>query len=218
MNRVYYGNIIHERGGIGMRQTVPVYLASASPRRREILSMLGIDFTVEVSDVDETVEETEPGSIVETLAERKAEAVFTRIKKGDVAVIGSDTIVWKGGKVLGKPVDRADAERMLTELSGGINTVYTGVCIFLRKGNTVVKERFHCAADVEFAPMSDEEVCWYAGTGEPMDKAGAYAVQGLGGRFIRGINGDYYTVMGLPMNALYEKLRKIGVLLAETRS
>ena len=218
MNRVYYGNIIHEKGGIGMKQTVPVILASASPRRREILSMLGIDFRVEVSDVDETVNETEPGSIVETLAERKAEAVFARIDKEDAAVIGSDTIVWKDGKVLGKPADTADAWRMLTELSGAVNTVYTGVCIFLRINNTIVKERFHCAADVEFAQMSDEEVRWYAGTGEPMDKVGAYAVQGLGGRFIRGIRGDYYTVMGLPMNALYEKLVKTGVLLAETRS
>ena len=201
-----------------MTQTMPLYLASASPRRREILTMLGVDFEVRVSDVDESISENEPGRIVETLAERKAEAVFMDITDGDCVVLGSDTIVAKDGDVLGKPRDAEDAASMLRKLSGDKNTVYTGVCMLMRRCGVVSKSVFHCAADVLFAPMSDEEIAWYVGTGEPMDKAGAYAVQGLGGRFVTSIQGDYYTVMGLPMQKVYETLRNFGVLLADSTS
>ena len=200
-----------------MKQSVPVILASASPRRREIPAMLGIEFTVEASSADETVTLTEPGEIVTELAMRKAEAVFHKHKE-DCLVIGSDTIVWKDDRILGKPADTADAEAMLRILSGDINTVYTGVCLLYRKNGTVVRETFSEAADVSFAKMSEEEIRWYAATGEPMDKAGAYAVQGLGGRFIRGIQGDFYTVVGLPLHRLYEMMRKIGVLTEEVSS
>ena len=199
---------------MSMQQSVPIILASASPRRREILAMLGIEFSVEASSADETVALTEPGEIVTELAMRKAGAVF-RNHKEDCLVIGSDTIVWKDNMILGKPADTAEAEAMLRSLSGDVNTVYTGVCILYRKNGTVVRETFFEDADVRFAPMTEEEITWYASTGEPMDKAGAYAVQGLGGRFIRGIQGDFYTVVGLPLCRLYETLRKIGALTAE---
>ncbi|MBQ6661598.1 MAG: septum formation inhibitor Maf [Lachnospiraceae bacterium] len=201
-----------------MTQTMPIYLASASPRRREILAQLGVDFEVCVSDADESITENDPGRIVETLAERKAGAVFAEIADGDAVVLGSDTVVAKDGEVLGKPKDAADAASMLRKLSADTNTVYTGVCIMMRRCGKTVKSVFHCAADVAFAEMSDAEIDWYVGTGEPMDKAGAYAVQGLGGRFVRSIHGDYYTVMGLPMQKVYETLRKFGVLLDDSDS
>lgn len=195
-----------------MKQNLPIILASASPRRREILTMLSVDYTVESSDVDETIEVKEPGEMVSELAKRKANAVLLSHPE-DCVVIGSDTIVWKDDAVLGKPADREEAVRMLQNLSGDINTVYTGVCIMIRRDGQVIEDAFYEAADVCFAPMSEEEIRWYVGTGEPMDKAGAYAVQGLGGRFIREIRGDFYTVMGLPMCRLYEKLCELHVLI-----
>ena len=201
-----------------MTQTMPLYLASASPRRREILTMLGLDFEVRISDADESVTENDPGRIVEILAERKAEAVFKEIPEGDAVVLGSDTVVAKDGEVLGEPKDAEDAAAMLRKLSADTNTVYTGVCMLMRRGGVATKSVFHCAADVDFAKMSEEEIAWYVSTGEPMDKAGAYAVQGLGGRFVAGIRGDYYTVMGLPMQKVYETLRNFGVLLADSTS
>ncbi len=197
-----------------MVQTVPIILASQSPRRREILTMLGVDFTVEVSAADETVGVMEPGEIVKELAMRKATAVFHHHKE-DCLVIGSDTIVWKDGAVLGKPKDEEDAATMLEKLSGDLNTVYTGVCVLYRKNGTVVRDSFFEEADVLFAKMSEEEIRWYVQTGEPMDKAGGYAVQGLGGRFIREIRGDFYTVVGLPLNSLYEKMKRLGALAPE---
>ncbi len=195
-----------------MRQTIPVILASASPRRREILTMLGVDFTVEVSDTEETTGETEPGRIVSELAACKAEAVASRHSSEDFLVIGSDTIVWKDGKMLGKPADCNAAAAMLSDLSGDTDSVYTGVCLIMKRNGKVHRETFYERADVAFAPMSEEEIRWYVSTGEPMDKAGAYAVQGLGGRFITGIYGDFYTVVGLPMCGLYNRMRNLGVL------
>lgn len=197
-----------------MTQTLPIILASASPRRREILSMIGVDFTVDVSDVNEDISCKEPGELVSELAKRKANAVLLSHPE-DCVVIGSDTIVWKDGAVLGKPADAEDAARMLRNLSGDTNTVYTGVCIMIRKNGRVTGDAFYEAADVLFAPMSEAEIKAYVATGEPMDKAGAYAVQGIGGRFIRGIHGDFYTVMGLPMCRVYEKLRELQVLTEE---
>lgn len=200
-----------------MKQTVPIYLASASPRRREILAMLGLSFSVEVSEADETIETTVPEEIVSELASRKAMAVAKLHRSEDCLVIGSDTIVWKDGKALGKPVDDEEAKRMLQGLEGAAHTVYTGVCLARCRDGEIKETRFVDAADVEFAPMNNEEIDWYISTGESRDKAGAYAIQGLGGRFVKAIHGDFYTVMGLPMCSLYEKLCEIGVLTNEKR-
>ena len=195
-----------------MKQTVPIYLASASPRRREILAMLGVSFSVEVSEADETIESTIPEEIVSTLASRKAMAVAKHHLYEDCLVIGSDTIVWKDGKALGKPIDDDEAKCMIRSLEGDVHTVYTGVCLARCRNGEIIKTSFADAADVEFAPMTEEEIDWYVSTGESRDKAGSYAIQGLGARFVKAIRGDFYTVMGLPMCSLYEKLREIDVL------
>ena len=198
-----------------MKQTVPIYLASASPRRREILAMLGLSFSVEVSEADETIESTVPEDIVSTLASRKAMAVAKHHINEDCLVIGSDTIVWKDSKPLGKPENDAEAKCMLHSLQGEVHTVYTGVCLARCRNGVVTETRFADAADVEFALMSDEEIDWYVSTGESRDKAGSYAIQGLGARFVKAIRGDFYTVMGLPMCSLYEKLREIDAITIE---
>ena len=174
--------------------------------------MLGVSFSVEVSEADETIESTVPEEIVSTLASRKAMAVAKHHQQEDCLVIGSDTIVWKDQKALGKPVDDDEAKYMLRSLEGEVHTVYTGVCLARCKDGEIVETRFADAADVEFAPMAEEEIEWYVNTGESRDKAGSYAIQGLGARFVKAIRGDFYTVMGLPMCSLYEKLRTIDVL------
>lgn len=191
-----------------MKQTMPVILASASPRRKEILSMLGVSFDVEVSKTEEVTMQTEPEEIVKDLAAQKAAAVAKHHKNETCMIIGSDTIVWLSGKVLGKPADAAEAKAMLSGLSGNTHTVYTGVCIIKCENGKLTKTCFADAADVTFAEMDESEIDWYVSTGESTDKAGAYAVQGLGARFVKGIRGDFYTVMGLPMARLYEELRR----------
>jgi len=198
-----------------MKTEVPVFLASASPRRREILTMLGMDFTVQVSDVDEKTDASEPADLVAELAKRKAEAVAA-MHPENCLVIGSDTIVWKDGRVFGKPADREEAGRMLRSLADDTHMVYTGVCLLLRRDGVLRTEVLVDSAEVVFSGPDSEEIEWYLSTGEPMDKAGAYAIQGLGGRFVRGIRGDFYTVMGLPMSRLYEKLREIGMIPVNT--
>ncbi len=194
--------------GIVMKQTMPIILASASPRRREILSMLGVSFDVEVSKTEEVTIQTEPDEIVKDLASQKAAAVAKHHIKEYCMIIGSDTIVWLNGRVLGKPADEKEAKQMLKELSGNIHSVHTGVCIIKCENGKMTKTCFADKADVTFAEMDEEEIDWYVSTGECKDKAGAYAVQGLGGRFVKGICGDFYTVMGLPMAALYKEMRR----------
>ncbi|MBR5712454.1 MAG: septum formation protein Maf [Lachnospiraceae bacterium] len=195
-----------------MRQLYPCYLASASPRRREILTMLGLDFTVEVSEVSEETFLTDPAQIVTELAKRKALAVADAHANENCIVIGSDTVVYAGGKVLGKPASKEEAKEMLRLLSGKPHTVFTGLCIVLIENGAMKVEALADAAHVIFEAMSEEEIEWYAGTGEPMDKAGAYAIQGLGGRFVKSIEGDFYTIMGLPMHEVYKKLREMNLL------
>ena len=169
--------------------------------------MIGVDFTVDVSDVNENISRKEPGEIVSELAKRKANAVLLSHPE-DCVVIGSDTIVWKDGAVLGKPADAEDAARMLRNLSGDTNTVYTGVCIMIRKDGRVTGDAFYEAADVLFAPMSEAEIKDYVATGEPMDKAGAYGIQGAGSVLVEGIRGDFFNVVGLPVARLKRVLSR----------
>lgn len=179
-----------------IRVAVNVILASASPRRSEILHMIGLNFTVHPSNIDESTCCSEPGRMTEIIAEKKAEAVGERY---DALIIAADTVVSAAGKILGKPEDEAEAAHMLRTLSGEKHTVFTGVCLKYR-GKTAV---FHEATEVEFCPMSDGEISSYIATGEPMDKAGAYGIQGMGSRYIRGISGDFFNVMGFPVNSFY---------------
>ena len=169
-------------------------LASASPRRREILGTLGIPHRIVVSDADETLPAgISPAEAVELLAGRKAEAVLPLVG-ADALILAADTVVAVDGDILGKPADEAEAAGMLRRLSGRTHTVYTGVA--LRRGDRVMIA--HEETRVHFAPLTEEKIAAYLATGEPADKAGAYAIQGRGAAFVRGIEGDYFNVVGLP--------------------
>lgn len=185
-----------------MDQKGTIILASGSPRRRELMELAGYTFTVEVSDADENVSEADPGRMVEELSLRKAAAVAALHDRdrGDCEIVGADTIVVLDGKVLGKPEDEEDAARMLRALSGRSHEVYTGVSILTMKDGAVTGRRqFHECTKVRMREMSDEEILGYIRTGEPMDKAGAYGIQGKAAIFISGIEGDYFNVVGLPI-------------------
>ena len=170
-------------------------LASGSPRRRELLSLYTTDFTVCVSDFDESaVTAPTPAQLVEQLAIGKCLAVAKQ--HPDAVVIGCDTVVDVDGTVFGKPRDAEDAKRMLRALSGKTHQVHTGVCVS-RGGRT---ESFVDSCKVTFFPLSEEEIDFYASTKEPYDKAGAYAIQGRAALWLDRIEGDYYTIMGLPVS------------------
>lgn len=181
-------------------------LASASPRRAELLKAAGIDFTVKVSDIDESLIVGEsPRDYVLRLSREKALAVAG---KGDL-VLGADTTVVidsaHGGEIAGKPVDEQDARRMLKLLSGRRHEVLTGVSLVL--DDRIISEVE--VTQVEFALMTDLEIDWYISTGEPMDKAGAYGIQGYASRFIERIDGNYSNVVGLPVQLVYTMLKKM---------
>jgi len=183
---------------------VTLVLASQSPRRAEILRQAGIPFTVRVAPVDETPLPGEPPvRYVERLAELKAAAVDAA---PDEIVVAADTTVVVDGHMLGKPTDEADARRMLSLLSGRRHEVVTGIC--LRRGAERMVD--HAVTAVWFAPMSEPEIAAYAASGEPVDKAGAYAIQGLASKFITGIDGCYFNVVGLPVPLLYRHLNSAG--------
>ena len=178
-------------------------LASQSPRRKELLEKAGISFDVFVPNVDETIlEETPPEKAVIEISLRKAKAVREKIQDMDSVIISADTVVAIDGKILGKPNAPEDAERMLSLLSGSVHQVYTGVTI--AKGNEF--SSFYSVSSVEFYPLSKEEIKEYVATGEPMDKAGAYGIQGRGCVLVKRIEGDYYNIMGLP---IAETVRRI---------
>ncbi|HEY1338702.1 MAG TPA: Maf family protein [Bryobacteraceae bacterium] len=177
-------------------------LASQSPRRSEILRQAGIPFTVRAAAVDETpLAHEKPEDYVQRLAEVKALSI-----QADPAdtVLGADTTVVIDGEMLGKPVDAADARRMLALLSGRRHEVMTGICI--KRGTEVVRD--WAVTDVWFTTMSEREIDDYVASGEPMDKAGGYAIQGLASKFIEKIEGCYFNVVGLPIALVYRKLRK----------
>ena len=190
-------------------------LASASPRRREILSSLGVDFCVRTADADETCDLADPGARVEAISLRKCLAVEEVLRAEgsltpDTVILASDTLVTLDGEFLGKPADEADARRMLTMLAGRTHTVASGLA--LRMGGRTVTA--HELTGVTFAPMTEGEIEDYLRTGESMGKAGAYAVQGHAARYITGISGDYFNVVGLPVHRLYEVMRDgLGVRL-----
>lgn len=179
-------------------------LASSSPRRKELLELLGIPFQIKVSDVEETYQDgLQPHEIVMELARIKAKPIAETNKKS--IVIGADTIVVSDGKVLGKPADKKEAISTLKQLSGKVHQVYTGVSL-LKDGHTHL---FYEKTDVEFWPLEEKEIEQYVLTGEPFDKAGSYGIQGYGSLLVKRIEGDYFTVVGLPVSRLNRELKKI---------
>ena len=185
-------------------------LASASPRRRELLEQGGIPFTVIPSQAEEKITTEQPGQVVEELSYLKCSDIYEK-SLGDVLVIGADTVVASEGKILGKPSSQKDAVKMLQSLQGREHEVYTGVTIMAREGSENRKKTFHEKTKVVFYPMSDEEIRSYVNTGEPMDKAGAYGIQGKSAVFIKEISGDYNNVVGLPLARLYQELKNMGI-------
>lgn len=179
-------------------------LASASPRRREILSHLGLDFTVLCADADESSDEKKGERLVELLSRRKAEAVRDVLAEAgtltsDTVILAADTVVVSPkGEILGKPRDEADADRMLRLLSGRTHRVISGICVVC--GNKTITA--HEVTRVTFDCLSDEVIARYIASGEPMDKAGAYGIQDTACLWIKGIEGDYFNVVGLPVHRL----------------
>lgn len=181
-------------------------LASKSPRRQELFALVGLRHTVIVSDVEENAPAgLAPDQLVEYLAKIKAEAVFAHHR--DACVVGADTVVHIDGEIIGKPKNEEDAKRILRKLSGRSHTVYSGLAVLTRACTLVAHE----ATKVTFASITQEEIDWYVSTGEPLDKAGAYGIQGPGGIFVDRVEGNYFNVIGLPLPPLYRMLKKAGV-------
>ncbi len=190
-----------------------IILASASPRRRELLTQMGLEFEVRPSCGEEVITKETPAEAVMELAEQKAAEIAALTAKErpgeEILVIGADTVVVKDHQILGKPEDEEDAVRMLHRLSGDVHQVYTGVClIVLGKGQQKTRT-FYESTDVHFYPMTNQEILDYVNTGDPMDKAGAYGIQGLCGKYISGIEGDYNNVVGLPIARLYREMKEL---------
>lgn len=208
-----------------------IVLASASPRRLELLRQIGIEPEVIVSHVEEVVTSSVPGEVVMELSRQKAEDVAKDQESGTL-VIGSDTVVALDGMILGKPKSHEEAEMMIRSIQGRAHQVYTGVCMVLKgaEGEPDVIRNFYDQTDVEVYPMTEEEILGYAGSDEPADgtegqicstwidpvtgkpewkdKAGAYAIQGYFGRYIKGLKGSYANVMGLPIGMVYQEMKK----------
>lgn len=194
-----------------------VILASGSPRRKELLTQAGIEFSIITSDADETPTKTVPEEIVMELSKRKAEDVYDRvIKEGifkegeDNFIIAADTLVFFGQDRMGKPKDKEDAVRMLKELSDNVHDVITGVTILHPVDGELRTATFFEKTKVSVYKLSDEEIEAYVATGEPMDKAGAYAIQGYFGKYIKKIEGEYANVVGLPIARVYHELKGLG--------
>ena len=198
-----------------------IILASASPRRRELLARIGLKFEVRASRAEEKTEAKEPEELVKELSALKALDIWEKLSKEEKKnslVIGADTVVSICGTVMGKPKDREDAARMLSLLQGRSHQVYTGVTLVYldekgdRDNGSKAEQReksFFEKTDVFVFPMSEEEIACYVATGEPMDKAGAYGIQGSFAAYIKGIAGDYNNVVGLPVGRLYQEIKQI---------
>ena len=181
-----------------------IILASKSPRRQEILTNLGYDFEVITAETDESSEISEPSKLVMELANRKAYAVADLCCDNNSVIIACDTVVATENEILGKPKNKQDARRMLSELSGNIHSVYSGLCLI--KGDKVLTD--YCKTDVYFDKLTEKDIDWYISQNEWSDKAGGYGIQGKASVFIRKIDGDYFNVVGLPVNLLYKMLKE----------
>lgn len=188
-----------------------IILASQSPRRRELLTQAGIPFRVVTSSVEERITKTEAGEVVKELSFQKAENVAAKQPEG-VWVLGADTVVVLEGQILGKPKNTENAREMLRRLSGNTHSVFTGVTLYKKEGGGVQSVTFAEETRVTFYPMTEEEIIAYVASGDPMDKAGAYGIQGAAAVYIQGIEGDYNNVVGLPVAAVYQRMKEVGIL------
>lgn len=188
-------------------------LASASPRRKELLKNLGYAFSIEVCDLDENSDKTKPFELVMDLAQTKAKAIMDMHAGEDVIVIGADTVVANESEILGKPRDLEHAKEMISSLQGKIHQVYTGVCLYWNNEKINQNLTFYEKTDVEVYPMTTEEIEAYVATRECEDKAGSYAIQGLFSPYIKGISGDYNNVVGLPVARIYQEIKKLGLVI-----
>lgn len=189
-----------------------IVLASASDRRRELLKRITEDFQIIISEFDENsvLYNNKIEEYVEELAYGKAESVSCSCDEESI-IIGCDTVVYHRGNILGKPKNKEEAFKMLSSLSGDYHTVYSGVAIVNNKTKEVCK--FNVASEVLFSQLTEGEILSYIKTGEPMDKAGSYGIQGIGGLFVEEIHGCFYNIVGLPINKLYKKLIHMGAIL-----
>lgn len=186
-----------------------IILASASPRRKQLLEQLDIEIVVSPADIDETVVSSfDPAPYVEELAELKAE--FTAGLYPESWVIGADTIVVADGQILGKPESKKEAAQMLQMLSGREHSVHTGFCLFSKSKDKVITRSVR--TEVEFKQLTKEEIFWYIDTNEPFDKAGAYGIQGIGAFLVRGIKGSWSNVVGLPVCEVFETLIDLNII------
>ena len=182
-----------------------IVLGSASPRRKELLEQIGVEFEIKTSDKEEIYESIIPTEIVQELEEAEGNVI-------DTIVIGADTVVVHDNKILGKPSDEAEAFHMLKSLAGDTHQVYTGVAMLVYGEDGEAKEICHAERTEVFVhEMSDEEIRNYIASGEPMDKAGAYGIQGKAAAFIEKIEGDYNNVVGLPIARIYQELKQLGI-------
>ena len=187
-----------------------IVLASASPRRSELLKQIGLEFRVCVSNAEEVIHHTEPSEVVKELSAQKAAAVYEMLQGRQETcdlIIGADTVVACDGKILGKPETKEDAVGMLRLLQGRSHEVYTGVCLI--HGRTGERNLFFEETKVVFCPMTEEEITEYVNTKDCMDKAGSYGIQGFCARYIKGIEGDYNNVVGLPVCRLYQEIKSM---------
>lgn len=193
-----------------------VILASASPRRKELLKQIGLSFKAMPSVKEEKITKDAPEEMVEELSYQKAVDICGQLAgtmKEDFVVIGADTVVSCWNKIMGKPKDKEDAFQMLWELQGKSHQVYTGVTLAWKyKDMPAMSYTFHECTDVTVFPMTEEEIEKYIDSGEPMDKAGAYAVQGRFAAYIQGICGDYANVVGLPVGRLYQEMKQRNLI------
>lgn len=199
-----------------------IILASASPRRKALLEQIGMEFEICPAKGEEVITESRPDAVVLELSHQKAEEVAAGVltyneqhpdlaTPQDILVIGADTVVAYGDEILGKPKDEADAGRMLTLLQGNTHSVYTGITlVFIDKSGRTGEYCFFEKTDVTMYPMDEDEINRYIATGEPMDKAGSYGIQGRCAIYIKQIEGDYNNVVGLPVARLYQELRRVG--------
>ena len=182
-------------------------LASASPRRKELLEKIGLPFTVQPAKGEERITQKSPAAVVMELSRQKAEEIAAA-QTEDCIIIGADTVVAKGEKIMGKPKDAADAKHMLRSIADDCHQVYTGVTL-IRTGAHPQSVTFQEKTDVFLYPISDAELDAYIASGDPMDKAGAYGIQGDFAIYVKRIAGDYYNVVGLPIGRVYQELKRM---------
>lgn len=182
-------------------------LASASPRRKELLEKIGLPFTVQPAMGEERITQKSPAAVVMELSRQKAEEIAAA-QTEDCVIIGADTVVAKGEKIMGKPKDAADAKQMLRSIADDCHQVYTGVTL-IRTGAHPQSVTFQEKTDVCLYPISDAELDAYIASGDPMDKAGAYGIQGDFAIYVKRIAGDYYNVVGLPIGRVYQELKRM---------